>query len=338
MIGLTNIDPDIRDQVGPWFLLGPGDQRTPISVRPPLVYEHRNEFRSTDVHFGYFKIPPGMQRNATVHDYFQYAVMEALRSAAAATPVDNEFWSVLFPSRPGNAAPGVVRMTYISESGRQSCRPQLAFFVLPDEAPALQLVFSARRTFVPASLKGMSKDILGPPSRLHALSNTLPKLGAIPLSALKAPLTLPASKPELPHIGAFRRLRESLPITDDELADIVGVGRTTPYKWIREGVSPKPKTRRLIMQIDAIVRGLHAVQGQAQFNEWFVVGMPSPLQLLRDGAIDIFERRAHATIFKPPTVRPTGYQLEDTPLPQRPVSAPSIAPRRAKVSLTKRDR
>lgn len=341
MNGLVPVERAAPD-LGPWFLLGADDQRTFISARPPLTFEKTIHQPSTDVHFAYFKSSPWKRRSATARDYFEHAVMEALQSAASATPIDNEFWSILFPARPGNSTPGVVRMTYISEPGWHSPRPQLMLLVLPSEVPALQLIFSARRAFVPATLQGLTREILGPPSRLRALD--FGRTNAIPLGTAKPQLALPAPVREAPvaldlgHVAAFQRLRESLPITDDELADIVGVGRTTPYKWMREGTAPKPKTLRHIMRLDAIVRGLRAFYGADQLNEWLVVGVPPPLQMLRNGAIDAFERRSHAAIFKPPTTRPVGYDVEAAPLPARTVPVPSIAPRRAKVSLPKRDR
>jgi transcriptional regulator with XRE-family HTH domain len=140
------------------------------------------------------------------------------------------------------------------------------------------------------------------------------------------------------HVAAFQRLREALPLTDDELAVVVGVGRTTPYKWNREGSSPKPKTLRLVLRLDAIVRGLLASHDRAEFDQWLLVGDPAPIQLLRDQSIEIFERLAHAVIFKPASQRSPGYDLDALPLPRRSVAPPSIAPRREKVSLVKRDR
>jgi transcriptional regulator with XRE-family HTH domain len=341
MNGIVPVEWDAPD-IGPWFLLGADGQRTFISARPPLTFEKTVHQQSTDVHFAYFKSSPWKRRNPSARDYFGYAVMEALRTAASATPIDNEFWSILFPARPGNSTPGVVRMTYVSEPGWHSPRPQLMLLVLPSEVPALQLIFSARRAFVPATLQGLTREILGPPSRLREFdfgrANPIPLGTTNPVLSLPAPVREAPARLDLVHVAAFQRLRESLPITDDELADIVGVGRTTPYKWMREGTAPKPKTLRHIMRLDAIVRGLQAFYDADQLNEWLVVGTPSPLQLLRNGTIDAFERLSHTAIFKPPTTRPVGYDVEAAPLSARTVPVPSIAPRRAKVSLPKRDR
>jgi hypothetical protein len=322
---------------GPWSFLTHDDYRTPISFGAPVELQHHCELHPTEMHANYFRVQPVTHRLANAQDYLRYIVTAVFRSASNATPVDTEFWAQVFPSIPGRPATCVVRLTYVT-APRSRFEMELADVIIPDEAPALELVFSARHAFVPASLPGQRQQVM-PALPQRSRATEAEQIGAaIPLGTVVPQVALPLPKRDLAHVAAFQRLRDALPITDDELALVVGVGRTTPYKWNREGSSPQPKTLRLILWLDAIVRGLLASRDRAQFDQWLLVGDPAPIQLLHDHAIEAFERRAHAAVFTPVSQSSLGYDLEAPSLPQRTVAPPSIAPRRAKVSLAKRDR
>ena len=338
MIGSAGVHAASNDLMGPWWLLTYDHTRTPIlSFGAPVSVNRQIEDRSTDVHAEYFRDQSAKHGTSSALDHFRCGLMDVLTSASTATPVDNEFWSAVFPPTQGRPKHGALRFTYVTAQ-HSVFLPQLALLVVPDDTPA-QLVFSVRRAFAPVSLPERDREIFSPfvlpPAHEADVTHTSV---AIPLGAVLPPLALPPAKHDLTHVAAYQRLREALPLTDDELADVLGVGRTTPYKWTREGSSPKVQTLRFIVRLDAIVRGLLASRARADFDDWLVVGNPAPVQLLRDHVIDEFERRANAAIFTPSPGRAVGYEAEAPPLPQRTVAAPAIAPRRAKVSLAKRDR
>jgi excisionase family DNA binding protein len=337
VIGFAGAHAASNDLIGPWWLLTYDHTRTPIlSFVAPVSVNRQIVDRSTNVHVEYFR-GHSAHRPSSPLNHFHCDLMDVLASASTATPVDNEFWSVVFPPTQGRPKHGALRFTYVTAQDSVFL-PQLALLVVPDDTPA-QLVFSARRAFAPVSLPEWDREIV-PTSELPLAheAETTRTSAAIPLPAILPPLALPPVKHDLTRIAAYQRLREALPLTDDELADVLGVGRTTPYKWTREGSSPRVQTLRFIVRLDAIVRGLLASRARAEFDEWLVVGDPAPVQLLRDHAIDEFERRANAAIFTQSPGRAVGYEVEAPPLPRRTVTVPGIAPRRAKVSLAKRDR
>jgi DNA-binding XRE family transcriptional regulator len=318
---------------GPWSFLNHDDYRTAISFVSPLEIKYHADPPSTEMHANYFRVQPIARHSANAYDYLRSIATSVVISASNATPVDTEFWAHVFPCFPSQRPGHVLRITYVT-APRSRFEMELAQIIIPSDSPALELVFSARHAFVPASSLERPTEAAAPPSALHEDAQTR---SVAPLETI-VPAALPSPTRSMEHVAAFQRLREALPLTDDELALVVGVGRTTPYKWNREGSSPQPKTRRLLLRLDAIVRGLLASQDRAEFDQWLLVGDPAPIQLLRDQAIEIFERLAHAAIFKPASQRSPGYDLDALPLPQRSVAPPSIAPRRAKVSLVKRDR
>jgi len=340
VIGSAPALAEAKDVVGPWWLLSYDDSRTPIlSFDSPVSRRREVTGPSTDVHLEYFRVQPGAPGAPSAQSFFRYALMDLLALASSATPVDNEFWSVVFPSPPGRQSFGALNLTYVTQRRWGLQLPELSSFALPDDAPPLQLVFSARHALVPASLPYWGReghDSL--PVPLPRISQVSSNALAIPRTSATLPLALPAPRRDFTHIAAYQRLRDALPLADEELAEVLGVGRTTPYKWSREGSAPKAKTLRIILQLDAIVRGLIASRGRADFDEWLVLGDPTPVQLLREHSIDLFERRAHAAIFTPIPGRAIGYETEAPPLSQRQVAVPALAPRRVKVSLTKRDR
>lgn len=87
-----------------------------------------------------------------------------------------------------------------------------------------------------------------------------------------------------------------LNMTDEEVAAIVGVGRTTPYAWKR-GAEPRPAAARPLYQLHAVVRALHKRLGQARLEDWLGHGKPYPRKLLEQGNIDRFEELADPIIF-----------------------------------------
>jgi transcriptional regulator with XRE-family HTH domain len=338
VIGMASVRGDVGQYASPWSFLMNDEYRTPIlAFQAPAHLPRDRSVPPTDVHFDYFGLQLHHRLPSNGSEFVREIAAAVLRAASSATPVDNEFWSLAFPGRRNTISVGTLQITYVTLQRPRQGPPDLALLTMPDDMPALQIVFTTRRAFVPAALP----QFQGGPELHRPQLGTVPVMErgvSIPLGAARPRLALPVSTRELPHVEAYQRLREAFRITDDELADVVGVGRTTPYKWSREGASPKPTTLRLILRLDAIVRGLLASRERTSFDEWLLLGDPSPIALLRRHDFDRFERRAHAAIFARPAVRTVGYDLEGPALPQRAVPPLSVARRRAKVSLPKRDR
>jgi len=100
-----------------------------------------------------------------------------------------------------------------------------------------------------------------------------------------------------PAFTAFTELSRWLRLTVDDTAQLVGVGRTTPYTWQRDGREPQPATARRLYQVHALVAALIQELGQARAIAWLEGGEPSPRQLLLTGDLESVMRAARPLIF-----------------------------------------
>jgi len=100
---------------------------------------------------------------------------------------------------------------------------------------------------------------------------------------------------------AFKELATWLEMTDDELAKVVDVSRTTVSMSWRKGVEPhnKAKARRLY-ELHSVVSALHQVLGP-ELAGWLKRGRPCPLKLLEQQRYERFERLAEEMIFPAPS-------------------------------------
>lgn len=100
---------------------------------------------------------------------------------------------------------------------------------------------------------------------------------------------------------AFKDLATWLEMTDDELAKIVDVSRTTVSMSWKKGVEPhnKAKARRLY-ELHSVVSALHQILGP-ELAGWLKRGRPCPLKLLEQLKYERFERRADDVIFPAPS-------------------------------------
>jgi hypothetical protein len=89
---------------------------------------------------------------------------------------------------------------------------------------------------------------------------------------------------------AYKDLGNWLQLNADDVAEIVGVGRTTPYTWKR-GREPRPETARKLFHLHGVIRALHRHFGD-DLVAWLGQGSPGPLKLLVDGKHRRFERLA----------------------------------------------
>lgn len=86
-----------------------------------------------------------------------------------------------------------------------------------------------------------------------------------------------------PDFQAFNDLCRWLNLTDEEAARVVGVRRTTPYAWERDGTRPRPETARRMYQIHAAIAALVQRYGEEEAMRFLLAGARSPAALLMDG-------------------------------------------------------
>lgn len=105
-----------------------------------------------------------------------------------------------------------------------------------------------------------------------------------------------------PAYDAFKDLGQWLDATDDEVAEMVGIGRTTPYDWKRVGREPRRSTVRLLFQCHAVLSALVKKLGEPQAKEWLLVEDPKRRERLLSGDIAAIQAETRPIIFG--TARP----------------------------------
>jgi hypothetical protein len=110
------------------------------------------------------------------------------------------------------------------------------------------------------------------------------------------------SAPTTPRaVRAFQEIRDILGVSDRDAADAVGVGRTTPYTWIR-GREPRPSTVRQLYEVHALLMALLRRLGWPQLQQWLNTereAESTPLNQLVSGDLGAFRRTARAALFGP---------------------------------------
>ncbi len=119
----------------------------------------------------------------------------------------------------------------------------------------------------------------------------------VPVAEVEAP----------PAYRAYEELRNWLGMTAAEVADMIGVGRTTPYTWLRQRCEPQPTTSRRLYQVHSIIDALRNRLGEAETRVWLEGGNPSPVEVLRESGHEGLMRLAHDLLFRRP--------IEAGPLP-----------------------
>ena len=125
---------------------------------------------------------------------------------------------------------------------------------------------------------------------------------------------------------AFTELRRWLGLTADDAADLVGVGRTTPNAWAREGREPRPASARRLYQLHSVVSALVHRFGEGGAIHWLETGEPSPRDLIVAGNLQEVTRAAErALIGDMPLVGPApGSLIEETSAPMPIPFAPRV--------------
>jgi hypothetical protein len=106
----------------------------------------------------------------------------------------------------------------------------------------------------------------------------------------------PASNP--PAYEAFKALGRWLAADDATIADVVGVGRTTPYAWKRDGREPRAATTQRIYEYHATIDSLRRRLGIGGLRRWLHDGVPSRRDRLLAGNLEQLEAEVHAVLFE----------------------------------------
>lgn len=114
--------------------------------------------------------------------------------------------------------------------------------------------------------------------------------------------------------NAFTELAGWLELSNDELAKILEISRTTVSMSWKKGVEPHNKAKaRRIYELHSVVAALHNTLGP-ELSGWLKQGRPCPLKLLEQRKYERFERRADEVIFG--TGRKPRIRLDTAPEPQ----------------------
>lgn len=98
--------------------------------------------------------------------------------------------------------------------------------------------------------------------------------------------------------GAFKDLMRWLEATDREVADMVGIGRTTPYTWSREGREPRRSTVRKLFQAHSLISALVDALGEDAAIRWISIEHPDHRESLLAGNLSDVQAALHEILFK----------------------------------------
>jgi hypothetical protein len=114
-------------------------------------------------------------------------------------------------------------------------------------------------------------------------------------------LTGPPEQVEHPAARAFDELAQWIKADHQQVADAVGIGRTTRYAWSREEHAPRPSSVRKLYQVHAAVDALRRAIGPRHFDQWLNLGDPSPRDLLLEGRSSALQPAIREYVFQPST-------------------------------------
>lgn len=124
-----------------------------------------------------------------------------------------------------------------------------------------------------------------------------------------------------PAFRAFRDLRRWIDASDEEIADMVGIGRTTPYAWRRQGHEPRPSTTQRLYEYHATLDSLRRRLGSAMvLRRWLYEGAPATRrEALLSGHLEALERDVHDLLFR----RDPGDRVDLAAAPEEPGAEPA---------------
>jgi hypothetical protein len=128
---------------------------------------------------------------------------------------------------------------------------------------------------------------------------------------------------------ACKAIGEWLGAGDEEVADAVGIGRTTPYAWRRDGREPRRGTAQRIYEFHAVLNSVRRELGQEKFALWLFGGDPSRRELLLAGDLESLEASVDTVLFERGRSRPDlSWSPEDTEPIKTPASGEAPRPSR----------
>lgn len=101
-----------------------------------------------------------------------------------------------------------------------------------------------------------------------------------------------------PAYEAFKDLGRWLDADDAAIADMVGVGRTTPYAWKRDGREPRAATTQRIYEYHATLDSLRRRLGISGLRRWTHEGVASRRDMLLAGDLGRLEADVHELLFR----------------------------------------
>jgi hypothetical protein len=110
------------------------------------------------------------------------------------------------------------------------------------------------------------------------------------------PVDPAASDP--PAYEAFKALGRWLNADDAAIADMVGVGRTTPYTWKRDGREPRAATSQRIYEYHATLDALRRRLGTGALRRWLHEGVTPRRDVLLGGDLEHLEPDVHDVLFR----------------------------------------
>jgi len=82
---------------------------------------------------------------------------------------------------------------------------------------------------------------------------------------------------------AFKEVAALLEATDQEVAEAIGIGRTTVYTWQREDREPRRGTARRVYELRTALRSLRRRLGDEGLRRWLLQGAPTRREVIVAG-------------------------------------------------------
>lgn len=120
---------------------------------------------------------------------------------------------------------------------------------------------------------------------------------------------------------AFKDLGRWLDAEDGQVADMVGIGRTTPYTWKREEREPRAATAQRVYEHHATLDALQHRLGEDGLRRWLHESVPPRRDAVLAGGLAGLERDVHEVLFR----RPVDQQVDLAAVPEDTTSAAAPA-------------
>jgi hypothetical protein len=131
---------------------------------------------------------------------------------------------------------------------------------------------------------------------------------------------------------AFKDVAEWLRASDEEVAEAIGIGRTTVYAWRREGREPRRGTARRLYELHSVLAALRRRMGSERYELWLNQGTPSWRQAVLLGDFSVLEPVIESELFAQPGRQKFDWTPEDRGSLEPAVSStrPRVSGRKAK--------